>query len=139
MDNNFNKENKKCDSYEIALSMALEEFSARHPRKLLPEWFSKCITVSGTRNQNKNWLISITVVPRQSLKPNQHWEVINGKRTLVSVNPISGERKIVICRASKEIEVLFEAEVDLDNNTATIITDTDLNLLDGTKYEVCDC
>lgn len=137
MDSNMNKGNQKIDFYNEAVGITWTGFEMRHPRELWPEWFTKCITVSGTKNHNKNWVMRITVVPQMPLETNQHWGKRNGKRVLYRTDPITGEERIIIGRTPKAVEVIFEVEVDFIKASATVITDTDLSLLDGTKYEIC--
>jgi hypothetical protein len=140
MESNLKKGNKKYDDNNMAVNIAWREFEDRHPRESWPEWLTKCIRISGTKSPNNNWLIKITVLPKSELKPNQHWEEKNGIPVLVEVEPSTGKRRLVICGGpAVDVEVLFEAEIDLDNGSATVITDTDLELLDGTKYEFNNC
>lgn len=138
MDSNLNNNKKKPDEYDIAVNIAWKEFESRHSS--LPEWLNKCIRISGSKNSKNKWLIKLSVLPKIKLQPNQHVEEINGNSVLVNTNPLTGEERIVICGGpSVDIEILFQIEVDIFNNSTAIITDTELGLLDGTKYEFNNC
>lgn len=129
--------NKRYDDNDMAIKIAWKKFEEKHPKELWPEWLSKFITISGTKSQNNNWLIKITALPKTQLKPNQHWEEKRGIPVLVEVDPITGKRSIVICGGpAVDVEVIFQVEIDLFKGTATVITDTDVEILDGTKYEI---
>ena len=137
MESDLKKENNRDDTYNIAVNIAWKEFEEKHPRESWPEWLTKCMRVSGTKSPNNKWLVKMTVLPKVQLKPNQHWEEINGNRVLVNTDPITAEERIVICGGpAVDVEVLFMAEVDHVNGSAKVITDANLELLDGTKYEL---
>lgn len=136
MENNSKNGNKKDDN-NSAVNIAWKKFEERHPRESWPDWLTRCIRISSSKITINNWLVKITVLPKSLLKPGQHLEEKNGVPVLVEVDPLTGERWIVICGGPADaVEVLFEAEVDLDNGSATVITDIDIDHLDGTKYEL---
>jgi len=132
MNNKFDNENKSN-----ILDIAMREFETRHPRESWPEWFTKCMIIRGYESNN-NRLIKITLRHKIQLKPNQYWKEIRGHRVLVNTDPITGKERIVICGGPEvDVEVIFE--IDIASGFTKIITDTDIDLLDGTKYELNNC
>lgn len=129
--------NKKCDELDMAVFLASEKFKELHPENLQPEWLKYCISFSGNKKKNKSWIIRMSVLPKTELDPNRHWEWNNDIPRLVEVDPITGKRSIVICCGpAAETEVLFEVEIDLTKGLTNVLVDTDLNILDQTKYQV---
>lgn len=93
------------------------------------------VVINGNKRYDDNDM-AITL-PKTQLKPNQHWEEKRGIPVLVEVDPITGKRSIVICGGpAVDVEVIFQVEIDLFKGSATVITDTDVEILDGTKYEI---
>lgn len=129
--------NSNRNSDENVVRIAWNKFEEKHPKESRPEWLDKCISISETRNQNNNWIIVISMLPKVQLKPNQHWELRKGIPVLVEVDLITQERSIIICGGpAVDIEILFKAEVNLDDNSVAVLADTDLNMLDRNKYEI---
>lgn len=131
MEKNFNK----YLYYDRAKKIAWEEFLKRHPEETLPNWFEKCSIFDGRMVDKNNWLIFITIAKKIELASNEHFEVIEGRERIVSIDPVTGERRIVILYEPNEFELVYKAEVNLENNSANIIKDTDISLLDGDLYE----
>lgn len=137
MDSDFYKVNNSIDTYNEAVNIAWIGFEMRHPKDSWPEWLIKCVIVRGMKSPDNKWLIKIAVLPKTKLKPNQHWEEKNGVPVLVETDHVTGKRWMIICGGpAVESKVLFEVEVDLVNESAIVITDTNIELLDGTKYQI---
>jgi len=131
-DNLVNRDIKH--DYDMAIKIARETFEKKHPKELQPKWLEKCMSISGTRDENDNWIVKATLLP-QTVEPNFHWKWRNGSLLLVEVDSKTGIEYIVINDGPEEaIEVIFKVEVDLTMSLTKILVDTDPNTLDGTKY-----
>lgn len=53
MSRNYDDDNNK------AVRIVWKKFEEIHPKETRPEWLENYITVSGKKNQNKNWVIRI--------------------------------------------------------------------------------
>lgn len=127
----------KYDDNDRAVNIAWKKFEEVHPKEMRPKWLEKYIIISGTKNQNKNWVVRITVLLKTELKSNQYWEWVNNHPRLVEVDEITGEHSIVICGGpAAGSEILFEVEIDFVKDLVKVIVDKDLNTLDKTKYEL---
>ena len=95
--------------HDLAISIACHKFDEIHPKEEQPELKS-----------GQYW----------------HWED-DGVPVLFEVDPVTGKKSVVICGGPEmEVEVFFEAEVDLAKDMVTVLMDTDLHKLDRTKYEI---
>jgi hypothetical protein len=133
MNENLVEKDIKYD-YDMAIKIAKETFEKKHPKELQPKWLEKCMSIDGNRDENNNWKVKITLLPK-TIKPNFHWKWRSGSLILVEVDSITGIEYIVISDGPEEaIEVIFKVEVDLAMSLTKILVDTDLNTLDWTKY-----
>jgi len=48
--------NNKYDEHNMAVVTALDKFDEKHPKEMRPDWLENCMTVSGNKDQNNNWL-----------------------------------------------------------------------------------
>ena len=125
------------DKYDVAINMAWKKFEELHPKKDRPEWLEKCISISGNKNQNKNWVVTMILLSKTQLKPNQYWESVNNDTRLIEIDEVTGEHFVVICGGPPEdIHIIFEAEIDTIKNFVKVLVDLDLSILDKTKYEI---
>ena len=133
-----NKMSREYDDNNKAVNIVWKEFEKIHPKETRPDWLENYITVSGNKNQNKNWVIRILLMSKMQLKPDQHLEWGNdGIPIVVRVDPVTGKRFMVICDGPADgIKIIFEAEVDFANDLVKILIDTNLNTLDNNKYQV---
>ena len=119
--------------FERAKALVGEVFFDRHPE--LPDWFDDCVTVSGFKNQNKQWVLRYSVSPSSPLKENQKWEEIRGNSVVVETNPITGERSILLSREGPAPVIIFEATIDFSTAAVSVVRDGDLAALDGSAFE----
>lgn len=132
MSRNYDDDNNK------AVKIVWKKFEEIHPKETRPEWLENYITVSGKKNQNKNWVIRIFLIPKIQLKADQQLEWgIDGIPTVVRTDQTTGKRYMVICDGlTDEIKIIFEAEVDFTNNLINILIDTELDVLNNNKYQM---
>lgn len=133
-------EEKNCsnEEYDMALKIACEKFEEMHPQELQPKWLKYCMRIRQTRNENRNWVFKFILTTKFQLNADLHWEWDeNGLAHIIHIDPLTGKRSYVICDggAPAETEVFFAVEVD-NKRTAIVLEDTDLNLFDGTKYQL---
>jgi hypothetical protein len=119
---------------KTALSLASDAYFRRHEKAELPAWFKSCITVSGLRKDNV-WIVHYSATPFAPLKEHQHWEVIRGNRMVVEVDPITGQRSVLITRDGPKPVVIFEALVNVSGGEVVIQIDRDLSDFDETTFE----
>jgi hypothetical protein len=119
--------------FEKAKALAGEVFFDRHAE--LPDWFNDCVSVSGFKNKNKQWVLRYSVSPTSPLKENQKWEEIRGNKVVVETNPVTGARSILISRVGPESIILFEATIDFSTAVVAVVRDDDLTALDGSAFE----
>lgn len=136
--NNLTNEKRKYSEYDIASFLATEKFEEKHPKEKQPEWLRRYILVTGVKNENKSWIIRRILFHKIQLKANQHWEQSpKGNPLLIEVDPITRKESVIIGGGyPADFEVIFEVEVDLANNSVSVLVDTDLNVLDENKYQV---
>lgn len=130
--------NNKCDNHDKAILMACEKFEEIHPIEDQPKWLKYCMSMNVVKNQNKNWIVKFLISPKPVLEVNQYWEwEDDGIPLLVQIDPITNKKSIVICGGVPVApEVFFEVEIDYKQNLAIVLKDTQLNKLDGNKYEI---
>lgn len=137
MSNHLKDIDDQYGDYDNAVLIACKKFDEIHPREKQPEWLKYCMAIRGTRNENKNWVIKMILVPKPELEPNQYREWSDdGVPRYVEINPTTGEKSYLICIGpAVEVEVFFEVEADLEKGLAVVLADMNLAQLDGTKYE----
>lgn len=131
MNNNINK----YIYYDRAKEIAWKEFLKIHEKENLPEWFEKCLIYDGEMIDENKWVIFITIAKKRKLAPNEHFEVIRERERIVSIDPKTGERRVLISYEPEEFELIYKVEVDLKNDIVNIIKDTDICQLDGSLYQ----
>ena len=129
--------NRIKDDNNRAVNIAWKKFEEIHPSEIRPGWLEKYIIISGNKDKENYWIIKITLLPKTRLESNQHCEWVNDCPRLIEVDEITGERVVVICGGpAVAAEVIFSAKINLENDTATVIEDTDLDRLRESKYQV---
>ena len=129
--------NRIKDDNNRAVNIAWKKFEEIHPSEIRPGWLEKCITISGNKDKDNNWIIKITLLPKAKLKSNQYWEWVNDNPRLIEIDEMTGEKFVVICGGpAVAIEVLFSVKINLEDASATVIADTDLTGLKESKYQV---
>ncbi len=90
------------------------------------------------KNEHKNWVVKFLIFPKPILKDNQYWDwQDDGMPLLVQIDSQTNKKSIVICGGSPiPPVVLFEAEIDINKNSVMVLRDTNLNQLDGSRYEI---
>lgn len=85
-----------------------------------------------------SWVVKFLVFPKPTLQYNQYWDwQEDGTPLLVEMDHQTNKKSIVICDGGPTPPVvLFEAEIDMAKNSITVLKDTELTQLDGTKYEI---
>lgn len=109
-----------------------------YPRDMQPEWLKYCMSLDAARNERNNWVIKMLLSPKKELEADQYWHWNdNGVPDLIRVDPVTGEERYVPWKSPvREPVTFFEAEVDIDKQAATVLTDINPNKLDGTRYEM---
>lgn len=130
--------NNKYNDHDKAISMACDKFDEIHSIENQPRWLKYCMSMNVKKNQNKNWVVKFLILPKPELEVNQYWEwEDDGIPLLVQINPISNKKSIIISGGEPTVpEVFFEVEIDLNKNLAIVLRDTQLDKLDGNKYEI---
>lgn len=131
------RKNKYSD-YEIASFLEMEKFEEKHPIEKRPEWLQRYILVTGEKTGDKSWIIRRILFHKIQLAPNQHWEKsTKGNPLLIEVDPITGNKSVVISRSyPADYDLIFEVEVNFTNSLVNILVDIDLDVLDENKYQV---
>lgn len=130
--------NNKYNDHDKAICIACEKFEEKHPNEDQPRWLKYCMSINVKKNQNKNWVVKFLILPKPELEVNQYWEwEDDGIPLLVQIDPITNKKSIVISGGKPVVpEVIFEVEIDFNKSFAIVLRDTQLNELDGTKYEI---
>ena len=126
------------NGHDLAVCIACKKFDEMHVKERQPDWLKYCMAMRAARNQSKNWVIEMFLSPKYELEENEHWYWGDSDiPSLIEVDPITEEvRYILCCGPAAEKVVFFAVEVDIANDVVNILTDIDLNKLDGTKYEM---
>lgn len=129
---------QKYNDHDKAISVACQKFEEMHPIVEQPEWLKYCMTMNIVKNYKKNWVIKFLLFPKPILKDNQYWEWDDdGIPLLVQIDTKTNKKSIVICGGPRvEPEIFFEVEVDINHDKIIILKDTQLNELDGERYEI---
>ncbi len=123
-------------SFDEALGIFLDKFIELHQKGTLPRWFKNCTTYGGTKDNNKCWRLAFTAVPKYLLKENECWDTASdGRRALVEIDPVSGEKKYIISNTATEVITLFEVVVNPLTSAISIVTDLDLSSIDGEELQ----
>lgn len=132
------KVSNKYDGHDKAILMACEKFEEIYPNEDQPSWLKYCMSLNVVKNKNKNWVVKFLISPKAVLEANQYWEwKDDGIPLLVQIDPKTNKKSIIICGGAPVApEVFFEVEIDLNQNLAIVLKDTQLNKLDGSKYEI---
>ena len=138
MYSNLDGINNKHNDHDLSVLVACKKFEELLPKEKQPEWLKYCMSMRTMRNHNKNWVIKMILLSKPELKSNQFWQwEDDGIPILFQIDPATKKKSVVICGGpSTNIEVFFEVEVDLKNDKVMVLVDTDLNKLDGAKYEI---
>ena len=130
--------NPKDDGHDMALYIACNEFEKRHPKETQPDWLKYCLSIKINRNRNGNWVVSQMVLPKAILDENQYvkWED-DGVPILVQIDPVTQKESIIISGGPpQEFVVIFEVEVDFAMKQANVLIDSELDKMDGKRYEM---
>lgn len=125
--------------FENAKLIANAAFCTRHPIETQPSWIENAISVCGSKDESKNWIISYSVNPIAPLKENQRWEEIDGDMVVVEIDENTGEKMILISREGPPPLILFEAVIDKDTRLANVIIDADLSNYNASQFECYEC
>ncbi len=126
------------NEHDEAISMACKKFDEIHSNNDEPKWLKYCMSLNIVKNERKNWVVKFLIFPKPILEYNQYWDwQDDGMPLLIQVDPKTNKESIVICGGEPIPPlVLFEAEIDINNNHVIVLKDTKLNELDGSKYEI---
>ena len=111
------------------------EFEKRHPRETWPEWLKRCMMESYSKDKQGRFIVSFTLTPTIPLEPNEYWEEIDGKRTLIYVDSVTGKKLIVLHRAPPVVITIFEAVFDPETSEVRVLVDLDLSNIRGEDLE----
>ncbi len=125
------------NEHDEAISMACQKFDEIHSDDE-PKWLKYYLSLNIAKNERKNWVVKFLIFPKPILEYNQYWDwQDDGMPLLVQIDPQTNKKSIVICGGGPiPPVVLFEAEIDINENSVIILKDTKLNQLDGSKYEI---
>lgn len=118
--------------------MAMKKFEERHPKEMCPGWLNKYITITGGKLEKGKWIIKEILYKKTPLEPNQRWDQdIKGNPVLIEKNLTTGKEYVVFRSGNPEdIEIIFAVEVNLNNGSVLVLTDTDLSLLNENDYQI---
>lgn len=138
MFDSLNYKNAGYADHDLAVKIACRKFEETYSKEKQPEWLKYCMSMRSEKNQSKNWVIKMLLMPKPELEPGQYWHWNdNGIPILMQIDPLTKNKEVVICGGcALDAEVFFEVEVDFVSNVATIITDIDPNKLNGERYEM---
>lgn len=138
MINNSADRISKYNDYNRAVSLACETFEEICPVEKQPYWLKYSLAMKVGRNINDNWVIKLFLRPKAALQPHVHWEWFdNGVPMQIHVDPATGKSSVVLCGGPPpKDEIFFEVEVDTARDLAKVLVYTDLNMLDGSMYEI---
>jgi hypothetical protein len=119
--------------FDVAAGIFMDAFFKVHPRESLPKWFARYTTCGGKMDPNGTWVFSIMAIPTSSLRPGHTWEPDKrGGYSLISTDPATGVRSVIISATSTEADVvkLFEARIDCHTKAISVIYDADIDGID---------
>lgn len=61
------------DGYDLAVCIACKKFDEIYFKERQPDWLKYCMALKVTRNQSKNWIIEMLLLPKYELKENEYW------------------------------------------------------------------
>ncbi len=126
------------NEHDEAILMACKKFDELHTDHDEPKWLKYCMSLNIVKNERKNWVVKFLIFPKPILKCHQYWDwQEDGTPLLVQMDPRTNQKSIVLCGgAPTPPVVLFEAEIDRTKKRVIVLKDTNLNQLDGSKYEI---
>lgn len=128
------KVNKKnlARNFDDALQLFLDGFLEIHPKKTWPSWFKTRATYGGHKEVGHCWRFSFTAIPTSVLEPGESWEAAkNGGYLLARTDMETGEKRYVISNTPSDVITIFEATVDTATKTVLIVSDRDLDTING--------
>lgn len=69
--NNRDKQKNDCG---LSIFATCKKFEELHPMEEQTKWLKYCLKMRAVRNENKNWVVQMRLLPKPELKPNQYWE-----------------------------------------------------------------
>ncbi|MGD9365099.1 MAG: hypothetical protein PVH87_05340 [Desulfobacteraceae bacterium] len=126
-------ENKMANlDFDKAMEIFIDKFLELHPKITWPDWFKRCTSYGGKKDDKNFWRFAFTALPNDLLNKNEYWEIgKDGSRHLVVVDPDTGEKRYIISNTTDEVITLFEVEINPDTAEITVLKDEDLNKING--------
>ncbi|MEO9129796.1 MAG: hypothetical protein ABI240_01170 [Sphingomonas sp.] len=122
-------------SYDEAIDRALAAFRSAHPIEALPAWFENGAFRDDTVTRDGKIQIRYYAQPASPLNSNQSWIETDRGPVVQELDPISGEKKVVISRDVPKQITLFCVSVDPVSGNTTIIEDSDISALSDNDIE----
>ena len=66
--------NNQKNDRDMSIFVACKKFEELHSIETQPKWLKYCMRIGAVRNQNKNWVVQMRLLPKPELSPNQYWE-----------------------------------------------------------------
>ena len=116
---------KRISDFDIVQDLERKLFDERHPKEALPSWLPNCMVLSAGRDrETRIWNVKRLL----SLKSNR-------QPFLTKVNPVTGEKLVVMDDTPGEYDLIFEVEVDLSDRSVVVLTDIDFGILQEANYQ----
>lgn len=121
--------------YNEAAGIAQFIHEKLRPRASRPDWFDDCATVTGSRDREGRWLVSVTLAENEPLEDGEYWEELGGRWSIISPNKVTGEKMVCISRCGGPVLTVFEVLIDPRDESVDVRVDRDLSDLDGALYK----
>jgi len=121
--------------YKEAAGIAQFIYEKLPPKASRPDWFDDCATLSGSRDREGRWLMSVTLAENEPLEDGEYWEELGGHWSIISPDKVTGEKRVVISRCGGPVLTVFEVLIDPRDESVDVRVDRDLSDLDGALYK----
>jgi hypothetical protein len=109
---------------DFVIALGSNYFSSRHPKEEWPAWFEQAVVFGASPTAEKRWKFSLTIPLDGPLNVNESWETIRGHKTLVTVNPQTGSKHVVLSKAPAGVVTVFEAIIDPNMQSVEVLFET---------------
>lgn len=118
--------------FDKATEIFIDKFLELHPKSTWPDWFKRCTTYGGTKDNKKFWRFAFTALPEELPRKNEYWEIgKDGSRNLVKIDPDTGEKRYIISNTTDAVITIFEAVINPITAEIKVLKDKDLTKING--------
>ncbi len=97
-------------NFDEAIKFAINIFKEIHSSSGVPQWIMEGITPCGAKDRTGNWCIDLVIHRTVVLEENEFWEMRPDGPVLIEIDPVSGERFVVISKAADPL-VIFNISI----------------------------